>query len=277
MSQSKCLFSQNFIIDGYLLDTTWRVLPHYVTCILTVCFYNSSIPIAFGFGHGETIELYDFLLKTVSEQLGSNFNHKVFETDQGSALKSIMIKHNIIHLKCLRHLIHSFKTEFNYELTVLVKCVTQYDFDNWCETFSKQLKKFCEENHKNVISINIALKKIGLAYENYKIVIKDDPKWDQLSMCRRSKYHMPSTTNSLEATHGHMNAKTPRNNTFFSSIYRIHNEINEKFLNINQRINHNYSYLKRMTQKKLKSLNPITVQQMMIHYKTVKDQCFMLL
>lgn len=103
------MFSQNFNIDGYLLDTTWRILHHFVTCILTVCFYNTSIPIAFGFGHGETIELYDFLLKTVSEQLKINFQGKVFESDQGSALKAICSSYKIVHLKCLRHLIHSFK------------------------------------------------------------------------------------------------------------------------------------------------------------------------
>ena len=67
MSQSKSLFNQIFPTDGYLLDTTWWVLSHYVTCILTVCFYNTSIPIAFAFGNGETIGLYDKLLKTVSK------------------------------------------------------------------------------------------------------------------------------------------------------------------------------------------------------------------
>lgn len=112
-----------------------------------------------------------------------------------------------------------------------------------------------------------------MVFENNKIDIKDTKKWDQLSMCCRYNYHMPSTTNSLEGTHGHMNANTPRNDTFYSSILRIHNEMNEKFININQRIKHNFNNLKRNTQNKLKSLNPITVEQMIIHYKTAKEHC----
>ena len=92
-------------------------------------------------------------------------------------------------------------------------------------------------------------------------------------MSRRIKYHMPSTTNSLEATHGHLNAITPRRNSLFASIFRIHNEMNSKFLNINQRIQHNYNYTKRKTSEKVKNINHETFEFMCIHYSTSKKFC----
>ena len=248
MSQSKSLFNQTFPTDGYLLDTTWRVLSHYVTCILTVCFYNTSIPIAFAFGNGETIDLYDKLLKTVSKQLNITFKNSIFETDQGPALKSICQQYKIkMHLKCLRHMIHSFKNIYSFELTTLVKCVSIFDFDNCCNYFDSTFKKRCEEDPNQLKIINTCLKKNGLIFTNDKISVNDSLKWEQVSMSCRVKYHMPSTTNSLEATHGQFNARTPRRNTLFSAILRIHNEMNSKFLNISQRIQHNYNYVKRKT------------------------------
>ena len=39
-------------IKGFILDTTWRLLPRYVTSIITAAFMNTSVPIGFAFGHG---------------------------------------------------------------------------------------------------------------------------------------------------------------------------------------------------------------------------------
>ena len=55
-------------------------------------------------------------------------------------------------------------------------------------------------------------------------------------MHRRTNYHMPSTTNTLESMHGHFNKRTPRKNTFFSGILRIHKELNIKYNQISDRI-----------------------------------------
>ena len=277
MPQAKCLFEQDFKIDGFLLDTTWRVLANYVTCFLTACFYNASIPFAFGFGHGETKILYDFLLKTVSSKLNIKFNKTVFESDQGPALVSICQEYGINHLFCLRHLIHGLKNSYKYEITVLVKCVSQFDFQNCCEVFSKSFKKRCDEDPNQFTIINRRLKKIGLTFiiqdDNGKIEIKNESKWEQMSMSRRVKYHMPSTTNSLEATHGHLNSITPRRSNLYSAIYRIHNEINSKFLNINQKIQHNYNNIKRLTKEKVTKINPFTLEKMCEFYKTTQKNC----
>ena len=62
--------------------------------------------------------------------------------------------------------------------------------------------------------------------------------------------------------------------TLFSAILRIHNEMNSKFLNINQRIQHNYNYVKRKTIERQKNTNPMTFDAMCKHYKTTANHCF---
>lgn len=41
-----------------MMDTTWPIMDNYVTAILTACFKNTSLPIAFSFGNSETTEFY---------------------------------------------------------------------------------------------------------------------------------------------------------------------------------------------------------------------------
>ena len=52
-------------MKGFILDTTWKILPLYVTSILNACFANTSVPIGFAFGTGETKKLYKFLIKII--------------------------------------------------------------------------------------------------------------------------------------------------------------------------------------------------------------------
>ena len=61
------------------------------------------------------------------------------------------------------------------------------------------------------------LSKMGLnySYENNKIDIAYSSKWKQVFMKERLFYEIPSTTNSLESSHGHINRKTPRKNNFY--------------------------------------------------------------
>lgn len=69
------LFQRNHHLtkDCNILDITWRIMPNFVVSILNVYFYNTSLPIAFAFGHGGTKILYSFLLDTVEEGLNSKF------------------------------------------------------------------------------------------------------------------------------------------------------------------------------------------------------------
>lgn len=98
MNKARSLFNNNQIqIDGFIIDTTWKAIPHYVLSILNACFCNSSVPIALAFG-SETISLYDFFLSNVEKQLDINFSGRYLESDEVSALKSIYEKYPLIKL-----------------------------------------------------------------------------------------------------------------------------------------------------------------------------------
>lgn len=74
-------------------------------------------------------------------------------------------------------------------------------------------------------------------------------------MYKRIDNNMPSTTNTLESMHRQINHRVPRNNGFYQSILWLNNEINQKYININNRIQHNLNSLKTRTLNKLKKLS----------------------
>lgn len=121
--------------------------------------------------------------------------------------------------------------------------------------------------------INNSLKKVGLVFHDNKIEIGDEARWDQVSILKRIQYRMPSTTNSLEATHGHLNRRTPRRNNIFAAIFRLYNEFNLKYEQVESRIKHNYSYIKRKT--KFKPIRYGFTQSISLcdHYKTDIKNC----
>lgn len=115
------------IIHGYVLDTTWNVLPLYVTSIMNVCFLNSSLPIGFSFNSGkaEAKQAYQLLLDCVQQQFLINFENQILLSDQGSALKGLYIDNKINLLTCLRHfLVGLKKIKYSYEVCQIIRCKT---------------------------------------------------------------------------------------------------------------------------------------------------------
>ena len=92
-------------------------------------------------------------------------------------------------------------------------------------------------------------------------------------MYKRIDYNMPSTTNTHEAMHGHINHRVPRNNGFYQSIFRLNNEINQKYININNRIQHNLNSLKTRTLNKLKKLSMFDLLHQITFYETTVNKC----
>lgn len=270
------LFHDNsdIVIDGYVLDTTWRITPNYVTSILNACFLNSSLPIAFAFGSGETKYLYDLLLQTTESQLNINFSDSIFESDEGPALRSICEERSIMQLKCTRHFLEKLKKmDYYYEIKHLIQCTSQIDFQNAIECFSMQFSQICIENPDEFLKINSILSKIGLVFIDGQISIENELKWNKVSLLKRIDYHMPSTTNTLEAMHGHLNKRSLRRNSFFCSLFRIINELNSKYSKINQRIQHNYYYTKSKTMKNLQKTDTSTLSNMIQFYESSQVNC----
>lgn len=56
---ARSLFVDNRkMIDGIILDMTWRILRPYVSAVLKVCIRNVGVPVAVSFGPSESTELY---------------------------------------------------------------------------------------------------------------------------------------------------------------------------------------------------------------------------
>ena len=92
-------------------------------------------------------------------------------------------------------------------------------------------------------------------------------------MLDRIEFKMPSTTNSLEATHGQLNRNIPRRNNFFHAIYKISKCLIKKAESTNENIKQNYNSEKRKTVSRMISTNQTRLENEVRFYKTTKDSC----
>ena len=215
------LEDNNEIVDGLLMDTTWHVLPYYVTSILMCSVCNVGIPLAFSFGKGETSSLYEMFFETFNEKFGIDLGQYTVESDNGIALTAVCNNHNNKHLRCLKHFLTSLGLEeFSKQVGELVSSKCIKDFNALCKIYADQFSKVPLEKMDSLKKI---LFKAGLDFcsERKEIIIADINKWDTISQIERIKYSMPSTTNALESSHGHLNGQLPRRNNFWSAMLRL--------------------------------------------------------
>ena len=67
-NHAKSLLVNNDVVSVLLVDTTWKLMPNYVTSILMASVHNIGIPISFTFGIGETKSLYNLHINTFKEK-----------------------------------------------------------------------------------------------------------------------------------------------------------------------------------------------------------------
>ena len=165
---AKSIFEDNEeIADGLLMDTTWRVLPYYVTSILMISMCNVGIPVAFSFGNSETIDLYELFFSVMKEKIDVDLSSRVVESDKGVALAAVCSKHNCKHLGCLRHFLVSIGTKpYSQQIGELVSCKCQLDFDVLCDIYSKSFAEYIDTDE--FADLQKTLKKAGLSYNAEK-------------------------------------------------------------------------------------------------------------
>jgi hypothetical protein len=107
---------------------------------------------------------------------------------------------------------------FAHEIGNLVRCRCDTDFE-----IVKALYEplFASVEESNLGSLNKALERVGLAFRRGQIVVQSSGRWREVSMKEMGGAAMPTTTNSLESSHRHSNARTPRRNTLWESMHRI--------------------------------------------------------
>ena len=73
--------------------------------------------------------------------------------------------------------------------------------------------------------------------------------------------------------HGHLNKKTPRRNGFWPSLYRLCQSLIIDTDTLNKKVAHNYSTIKRTTEKRSYVMHPEEMRRQQIYYSTKKDHC----
>lgn len=94
----------------------------------------------------------------------------------------------------------------------------------------------------------------------------------QLNELLQEMIYMPSTTNTLEAMHGHINENCPARNCFFQANQRVICELDSKYRNIDLGVKHNYIYKKNTAMKKCSKRYHFTKQPKDI-VNAVKTYC----
>jgi hypothetical protein len=159
---------------------------------------------------------------------------------------------------------------FAFEIGNLVRCRSQTDFDRLKELYENL---FSSVEKSNRDSLHKALRKVGLGFRRGRIVVEDVARWHEVSMMERVETAMPTTTNSLESTHGHLNAGTPRRNSFWSSLHRIISAILSKSANHWSCVEHNFADEVRGSFTRFSKTDPVVMQQEVNWYQTTTTSC----
>lgn len=112
-----------------------------------------------------------------------------------------------------------------------------------------------------------------MTFDDKCLKINDKLQWERISMKERIKYRMPATTNAIESTHGHLNAKLPRRNEFWLSLYRLVESTTSKDLNFNARFRANYNRIKRITFRRLNETNRNLLESESMFFSTTEHSC----
>ena len=99
---AESILKNNNIVKVFLVYTTWKVMPGYVTSILMGAAKNTGIPLSIAFGKGETKSLYLMHILAFKHKLNINIEDFVIESDQGKAIDAICLRHLLVSLKCSR-------------------------------------------------------------------------------------------------------------------------------------------------------------------------------
>jgi hypothetical protein len=82
---------------------------------------------------------------------------------------------------------------------------------------------------------------VGLTYgEGKGLTVEDEARWEAVYLWRRVVMRIPSTTNSLEATHGHLNEVISRRNPFWASLALLFEAIADKTIHFETAAVHDF-------------------------------------
>ena len=266
---AKSILQNKEKIDGIMIDGTFKILKNYVTCFILLIIQNTGIPVGFTFSYYEDQELFDLVFDTFFEILNEDLSIYTVESDQGKTIISSCKNHGCHHIFCLRHFLAKLhKLKYGFQGEKLVSCKCMKDFETLTKKFNANFQTFSAGEKT---TLNNTLSRLGMKFINNEITIVDTDLWSSVSMIQRSTFCMPSTTNAIESIHGHLNEAIPRNNCFFSSLYRIILTINSQIHRFQEKHRHNYGRIIREIKKK--ALNNPFIKNECDFYQTTLFEC----
>ncbi len=272
-AQSVC--DNSDIVDGLLMDATWKTISGYVTSILMASVCNVGIPLGFSFGAGETKDLYNIFYLTFQEIINVDLSKYIVESDGGSALAAMAFDRDQFHLTCHHHYLRSLKsTEFSQQVGAITSCRCMIDLNNLIDIYSKEFASFINDSVKMEL-IQKCLLTCGMRFntENQKIEVCDEERWTSVSLIERVKFKMPTTTNALESSHGHLNKMVTRRNDFYTSLSRLIEFTIEKTQNFHKSYITNFNRAKRQIIKHSSVFYQKILEKECIQYNSTHTSC----
>jgi hypothetical protein len=269
---AQLLFTANqALLDGLLLDATFKIIPRAVASIMTLSIYNVGIPVAMAFGPIEDSTLYETFHRVFADVFGIDLDHYHVVSDQGLALRSVCAAHANQQFICLRHLLLTLKRKlFSDEVGQLVRCRVQDDYARLCALYEPIFTQAAESDRR---LLSRTLAKVGLAFESGRIQQLDRCRWCAVSMMERVEYRLPTTSNALESTHGHANECTPRRNEFLQAVMRVGTMMIRKTLSFRQALKHNFATMVRKARRRAEFIDRATMEAEIAQYGTTLEGC----
>ena len=129
-------------INGYLLDTTFLIMSYFDTSIIMASIFNTGMALGYSFTRTGESKSFNLLFDNLNSKCGISFDKKVIETDQGTALSSTITAHEMIHLKCLRHILKKlWPNLYSYHMKQLMECCTEFEFKKTLKELTSIFKK----------------------------------------------------------------------------------------------------------------------------------------
>jgi hypothetical protein len=166
---------QRHIIDGIILDTTFKVMNHYHTAILLAVSHNVGIPLAISFGPKESFELYNRLYTFFRTDLNIDLTPFFLESDQGPALKQVGTQHPL-HLFCLHHVLgtlHRDGSRFAALVGNLISARSQKELNLLFATYIPDFTRVYQEAGDEKKQLARCLGKVGLIFNSGTITYAD--------------------------------------------------------------------------------------------------------
>jgi hypothetical protein len=121
--------------------------------------------------------------------------------------------------------------------------------------------------------LNKALGRVRLTFRRGKIVVQSPERWREVSIRERVGAGIPTTTNSLESSHGHSNARTPGRNTLRESLRDIIGAMLTKSTTLWRCIQHNFVGEARELVRCPSNMDLVMMQQEVRDYQTTPASC----